>query len=125
MDDLREERLQILELLKEGQITPEEAEKLLSALMGSKDTEKVNKNEKKSPFKMLKIIVDSKSGEKVRVNIPVEFARLLKNNKFGNSKLEDYEIDVDAILEMVSQGVLGEIVTVDSEDGDKIRVVVE
>lgn len=126
MDQLKEERLQILELLKAGTITPDEAERLLSALMMQPEQEVVvAPKDKKQPFRMLKILVDASSGEKVRVNIPVEFARLLKNGKFGNTKLDDFEIDIDAVLDMVNQGILGEIVTVDSEDGDKVRIVVE
>ncbi|MFA7417418.1 MAG: hypothetical protein WCZ19_02655 [Acholeplasma sp.] len=126
MDQLKEERLQILELLKAGTITPDEAEKLLAALMSTPELEIVAApNDKKQPFRMLKILVDASSGEKVRVNIPVEFAKLLKNGKFGNTKLDDFEIDIDAILDMVNQGILGEIITVDSEAGDKVRIVVE
>jgi len=126
MDQLKEERLQILELLKAGTITPDEAEKLLAALMSTPEPEIVAApKDKKQPFRMLKILVDASSGEKVRVNIPVEFAKLLKNGKFGNTKLDDFEIDIDAILDMVNQGILGEIVTVDSEAGDKVRIVVE
>jgi len=126
MDQLKEERLQILELLKAGTITPDEAEKLLAALMSTPEPEIVAApKDKKQPFRMLKILVDASSGEKVRVNIPVEFAKLLKNGKFGNTKLDDFEIDIDAILDMVNQGILGEVVTVDSEAGDKVRIVVE
>lgn len=126
MDNLKEERLQILELLRSGIITPDEAEKLLSALMDKPEQELITvSNEKKQSFRMLKIIVDTADGEKVRINIPVEFAKLLKNGKFGNAKLDDYEIDLDSILMMVNQGVLGEILTVDTEDGDKVRIIVE
>ena len=126
MDNLREERLQILELLKSGIVTPDEAEKLLSALMDKPDQELITTpHEKKQPFSMLKGIVDTEDGEKIRINIPVEFAKLLKNGKFGNAKLEDYEIDMDTILMMVNQGVLGEILSIDTEDGDKVRIVVE
>ena len=79
MDNLKEERLQILELLRSGIITPDEAEKLLSALMDKPEQELITvPNEKKQSFRMLKIIVDTADGEKVRINIPVEFAKLLK-----------------------------------------------
>ncbi len=126
MDQLKEERLQILELLKNGTITPEEAEKLLAALSSAPESEqKAVTQNKKQPFRMLKIIVDTADGEKVRVNIPVEFAKLLKNGKFGNTSLDDFEIDMDSIVEMVNQGVLGELITIDTEDGDHVRIVVE
>lgn len=51
---------------------------------------------------MLKIIVDIVDGEKVRINILVEFVKFLKNGKFGNVKLDDYEIDLDFIFMMVN-----------------------
>lgn len=126
-DTLKEERLKILELLKEGTISPDQAESLLSALMSNQKEEvqlEVQKD-KKSPFRMLKISVDSSDGEKVRVNIPVEFAKLLKKGKFGNVSLDEFDIDIDSLLEMINHGVIGEIITVDSEDGDKVRIFVE
>jgi|SRR5690554_742772 len=126
MEQLKEERLQILELLKAGTITPEEAEKLLSALSSAPEQEQKSvPQNKKQPFRMLKVIVDTADGEKVRVNIPVEFARLLKNGKFGNTTLNDFEIDIESIVEMVNQGALGELVTIDTDDGDHVRIVVE
>ncbi len=126
-DLLREERLKILDLLKEGTITPDQAEALLSALMSNKTTETVQAvpKDKKAPFRMLKIIIDTNDGEKVRVNIPVEFARLLKKGKFGNVSLDEFDIDIDSLLEMINQGVMGEIVTVDSQDGDSVKIFVE
>lgn len=126
MDQLKEERLQILELLKDGTITPEEAEKLLAALTSApKSEQRSMPQNKKQPFRMLKVIVDTVDGEKVRINIPVEFARLLKNGKFGNASLDDFEIDIDSIVEMVNQGVLGELITIDTDDGNHVRIVVE
>jgi hypothetical protein len=39
--------------------------------------------------------------------------------------LSDNDIDIDALLDMINTGVVGEIVSVDSADGDKIRIIVE
>ena len=114
-DYLKEERLKILELLQEGKITPQQAESLLSALMEPAAKENKVEVQKKGPFRMLKICIDSEDGDKVRVNIPVEFAKLLKKGRFGNVNLDDFEIDIDSILEMVQSGLNGEIVSMDSE----------
>jgi hypothetical protein len=73
---------------------------------------------------MLKILIDSADGDVVRVQIPIEFAKLLKTGKF-NINLEDNDIDIDALLEMISAGVMGEIVNIESADGDNVRIVVE
>jgi ribosomal protein L21E len=126
-DQLKEERKQILEMLSDGTISADEAEKLLNALTEEKENFQeviINKPKKGKSFKMLRVLVDSKEGDKVRVQIPVEFAQLLKTAKF-NSQVGDLDIDIDAIVEMVVNGVEGEIVNVESSDGDIIKVVVE
>ena len=126
-DQLKEERKNILEMLSQGTITADEAEKLLNALSDDKtdfSQEVVINKGKKGSFKMLKILVDSEDGDKVRVQIPVEFAKLLKTTKF-NGKVNDLDIDVDAIVQMVTNGVEGEIVNIESADGDKVRIFVE
>ena len=124
-DQLKEERMKILDLLTQKIITPEEAEKLLSALSGSNE----NFNEevvvkKKAPFKMLKILVDSNDSDKVRMQIPIEFSKLLKSAKFKSS-IGSTDIDIDAIVDMINQGVDGEIVNVESGDGDIVKIIVE
>lgn len=126
-DNLKEERMKVLDLLSKGIISADEAEKLLSAVDKSDEglkAEAVLVDQKKAPFRMLKILVDSEDGDKVRVQIPVEFAKLLKTGKF-NVNLSDNDIDIDALLDMINTGVVGEIVSVDSADGDKIRIIVE
>ena len=126
-DNLKEERMKVLDLLSKGIISADEAEKLLSAMDKSEEglkAEAVLVDQKKAPFRMLKILVDSEDGDKVRVQIPVEVAKLLKTGKV-NVNLSDNDIDIDALLDMINTGVVGEIVSVDSADGDKIRIIVE
>ena len=127
-DQLKEERMHILEMLSQGTINADEAESLLNALGEEKNNFSqeiiLDKPKKGGSFKMLKILVDSGDGDKVRIQIPVEFAKLLKTSKF-NSKVDGLDIDVDAIVEMVTNGVEGEIVNVESADGDIIKIFVE
>ncbi|MFA6801793.1 MAG: hypothetical protein WCR19_06755 [Acholeplasmataceae bacterium] len=127
-DQLKEERMHILEMLSQGTINADEAESLLNALGEEKNNFSqeiiLDKPNKGGSFKMLKILVDSGDGDKVRIQIPVEFAKLLKTSKF-NSKVDGLDIDVDAIVEMVTNGVEGEIVNVESADGDIIKIFVE
>ena len=126
-DQLKEERMKILDLLGKGIISSDDAEKLLSSMdrpSEEKYSEQVIVNNKKAPFRMLKILIDSADGDVVRVQIPIEFAKLLKTGKF-NVNLEDNDIDIDALLEMINAGVMGEIVNIQSADGDNVRIVVE
>jgi hypothetical protein len=127
-DQLKEERMKILDLLSKGIISSDEAERLLSALSKADDfigqKESIKDIGKKVPFRMLKIYVDSSDGDVVKIQIPIEFAKLLKTKKFA-ANLEGTDIDIDALLEMINEGVVGEIVNVESNDGDVIRIVVE
>ena len=124
--ELKEERMKILELLSKGVITADEAEKLLSA-MGKPDEEPevIMPQRKKDQFKMLKVLVDSADGDEVRIELPIEFAKLLKTSKISGLKDNDLDIDVDMLIQMINSGVMGEIVNVKSADGDIIKIVVE
>jgi hypothetical protein len=126
-DQLKEERMKILDLLSKGVISADEAEKLLSAMERPEQpgfNEQVVFAQKKNPFRMLRVYVDSKEGDIVKIQIPIEFAKLLKTGKF-NMNLQNSDIDIDAILEMINQGVVGELVNVESADGDIVKIVVE
>jgi len=124
--ELKEERMKILELLAKGVITSEEAEKLLAALgAGTEEPEVILQPKKKDQFKMLKVLVDSSDGDKVRIELPIEFAKLLKNKKLTHIDDTDLDIDIDALLQMINAGVVGEIVNIKSADGDEVRIIVE
>ena len=125
--ELKEERMKILELLSKGVVSADEAEKLLSAIGKSEEeTEVVNtKAVKKNQFKMLKVFVDSVAGDEVRIELPIEFAKLLKGKNFSKINDSDLDIDVDMLIQMVNSGVVGEIINVKSADGDIVRVLVE
>ena len=123
-DHLKEERIKILDMLASGTIGAKEAEELLSALESNEEVNATLVTSRKGPFKLLKIVVNSADGGKVNVKIPVEFAKLLKNKKF-QANFGDVDVDIDSIIEMVTQGMEGEIVNIESEDGDTVKIVVE
>jgi len=124
--ELKEERMKILELLSKGVITSEEAEKLLAALgAGTEEPEVILQPKKKDQFKMLKVLVDSSDGDKVRIELPIEFAKLLKNKKLTHIDDTDLDIDIDSLIQMINAGVVGEIVNIKSADGDEVRIIVE
>lgn len=127
-DQFKEERIKILEMLSKGTITAEQAETLLSAMGDTKPGEEPVQTtivDKKAPFRMLKIYVDSSEGDTVKIQLPIEFAKLLKSGKFNIDQLDDMDIDIDAIIAMVNSGAIGELVNVESSEGDVIRIVVE
>jgi len=81
---------------------------------------------------MLRIIVDSSDGDRVRVNLPLQIVKIALDagvtpSISGNGKTVDVmsSIDWKQVYSMVEQGLLGEIVTVDTQDGDHVRILVE
>ena len=78
---------------------------------------------------MLKILVESKDGDKVRVNLPMQLIQLAQDMGLelpqltGNPALK--KVDLNKVLELVRQGVIGDLVQVESKDGDTVRIFVE
>jgi transcriptional regulator with XRE-family HTH domain len=78
---------------------------------------------------MLRIIVDSSDGDKVRVNLPLGLVQVALEMGMsmpqvsGNDALKN--IDLNQVLEMVRHGAVGNLVEVESSDGDIVRIFVE
>ena len=85
-------------------------------------TEKINENEL-----IFRVYVDTVNGDTVKVNLPYilvkELINVGKNVSFTGVDLSG--VDFESVFKMVEMGVLGEIVTVKTQNGDDIRVVVE
>ena len=128
---MSQEKLKILEMIQNKIITPQEGADLLKAI--DKDTKEELKLTKKEAFKMFKIRVLSSDGDRVNVQIPLEFAKvaLKSGGKKGGfmkfDKLNDMDVDLDfeMILDMVERGTLGKIVDIETGDGDKVEIVIE
>lgn len=123
--------MKILEMIQSGIITAEEGARLLSALDEDTRATQAKTHVKNVPFRMLKIKVDSADGDKVNIQIPVSFAKLaLKSGK--GFKIQGNDIgsmmqgmDMDQLLELIDSGAVGEIVNVQSADGDSVRIYIE
>ena len=78
---------------------------------------------------ILRIIVDSADGDKVRVNLPMGLIPVALEMGMaipqisGMSALKN--IDLEQIVSMVGQGFVGNLVEVESADGDTVRIFVE
>ncbi len=78
---------------------------------------------------MLRISVDSCDGDRVRVNLPLSLVEIALEMGMempqinGNAALKG--IDLKQILELVRQGAVGNLVEVDSAEGDIVRIFVE
>lgn len=132
-----EDKKRVLKMVEEGKISAEEGLKLLEALESNSGEEvkvkkqpivdeneffKIDKNSSKE--KMIYIRVISSDGERVKVNIPIGFFKVLGSNSImGSANLDKYNIDINSIINAVENGFEGRLVEVNSDDGD--RVIIE
>jgi len=121
----------ILELLKDGKVEINEAIELIEALYEAEKSEKKSETfqnkETGEKKKFLRIIIDSSDGDKVRVNVPIDLIKyatafIPKNVK---NEFNSQNIDLEHIMRMVEEGFEGEITTIESADGDHVRIFVE
>lgn len=106
----------------------------IDELLGSAkkpETEVVAIQERDTSKMLLKIVVNSKDGDKVRVNLPIALLKMgldmgIKSPNIANTKGFDFSsIDFEQLLDMVEQGVIGKLVEVESADGDIVEIYVE
>lgn len=91
----------------------------------------LSNNENKRPIEKmaLRLFINSNDGDVVKINIPVPLLKIALETGMkapqinGKANLEN--IDFKQIYNLIEQGVIGELMTVDAKDGDKIRIVVE
>ena len=128
-----EERLKILEMIANKQVTPEEGARLLEAVVAPEEAPKPPappapvKVEAKAPIvsrssngegaKRLRIHVVEGKGTKVNVNLPLSLMEV--GLRFGGrfvDELKDFDNEIQLLMEAVRNDVVGKIVEVDDED---------
>lgn len=84
---------------------------------------------KKLEDMMLRIVVDSGDGNKIRINLPIPLVQMALEMGMempqinGNAALKN--IDLNQIIELVHRGAVGNLLEMESADGDIIRIFVE
>ncbi len=115
-----EERMQILKMIEEGQITAEEGAKLLEAL------EEPTPERKEDPARWFRVrVTDMFTGkQKVNINLPLRLVNI--GAKMGAKFAAPFDLDVEEILRAVRKGAQGKIVDVeDTEDGERVEIYIE
>lgn len=138
---MNEEVLRITKLLEEGKINSEQAAALISALQTKNTGTPQQTTEKRAMLeedmaasqipgqKMLQIRVLSVGGDKVKVNLPLNFVKgiLKATGKLPMIKEEHMKgIDMEQLMESITlaidQDLNGRIVDVESAEGDLVIV---
>ena len=139
-----DEKMRILKMVEEGKISAEQAIGLLDALGGTAAEENGAQTKAEDHVqaavttapdasyenKMLRIVVDTTTGDKVNVQLPVKIIRqvLKVTGKLPIQAEGMQNIDLDAltasILECLDNETLGNIVDVSASDGTTVKVFI-
>lgn len=139
---MSEERKKILEMLAEGKISVEEAERLLSAISESEEELIPGKKTETAKLKYLRVVVEpgpgSKNDERVNIRVPIKLIRagiklasLLPNDVQGkvDDALKEKGLSLD--FSQINEENIEEIVeslrdlTVDVEGEERVRIYCE
>ena len=120
-----EERVRILQMLQEGKITADEANRLLGALGQSARNAQPSMS-RRNPNQLRVQVTDMKTGQvKVKVNVPMSIVNM--GFRLGARFIpSDVDIDMEELMEAINSGQMGKIIEVeDVEDGEKVEIWVE
>jgi len=119
-----EERLRILKMISDGQITAQEGAKLLEAL---REPAPVSRQDEPTKPRWLRVQVSDKGSSKVKLNVNIPLGLLDVGMKMGARFAPTMEgMDLSAIQSAIKGGFQGRIVSVeDEEDGETVDIYVE
>ncbi|MCM3757145.1 hypothetical protein M3197_06540 [Sporosarcina aquimarina] len=130
---MNEEIAKVLSMVQEGKLNTEDASELIQAL---KEKDRTTGTVKESNYldKMLKVRVTSEEGDKVTVNLPLRLINVALKTGLNIASaipesakyVKDIDVlDVDLILKAIEEELSGQIVDVESQNGDKVSVIIE
>ena len=75
---------------------------------------------------VLKIRILSADKDKVNINLPLSIVKIFaKDGELKMLKDKKIDIDINQLIALVEQGVVGELVDIESADGDTVKIAVE
>lgn len=131
------DRRKVLEMLAEGKISAEEADRLLSKLgtgPAADPPEEARSDAARRPLKYLRVLVDSDGGDKVNIRVPIALVRtgLMLTSVIpaaASEKLEKRGVDLSALSALNGEELIEALrdlnVDVDAKNGDTVRVFCE
>lgn len=116
--------MKVLELVQEGKLSNSEATEIISTLKEEAASSVVDNDSYMS--KSLKVIVDAE-GDKVNVNLPLKLVKSLHGAIENIPAVQEHlnGVDINLILDAISNNVEGPIVDIDSAKGEKVKIVIE
>ena len=126
-----DEQLRILKMVEEGTITAEQGAELMAAMNIELPARQTAVEKSSYDKKMLRIIVDSVTGDKVNIQFPVGAVRkiLKARGKLPIPEQNLQGVDLEAVMEAVSEcldeEIEGDFVNVAASDGTTVRIFID
>lgn len=131
---MKEEIERVLTMVQEGKIDADKGSELIQILKGKEEAEAGSKLlEKPTKYldKTLKIRVVSAENDNVKVNLPIKLVKavLMAGHSIAASipQSEKYvrDIDISLIIEAIENELDGQIVDIQSANGDTVSVIID
>ena len=92
--------------------------------------EEIEMSKKKDIMKMMfRVKVNTTEGDKVNIQLPMALIKIAIDSGMSmpqvSGKVDLTQFDWKQILDLVEQGVIGEIVKVDTAEGDQVSIIIE
>ena len=126
-----EERIKILEMVRDGIITAEEAAKLLETMSQANSTKQssgeTRQKNSKLKAKYFRVRVTDTDTSKTRVNVTLPIGLINVAMKAGSKFAPEIEdINMQEIFKAINEGAMGRIIdVVDEQDGEHVEVFIE
>lgn len=126
-----DEKLRILKMVEEGTITAEEGAELMTAMHVDAPEQQRAIVPSSYDKKMFRVIVDSTTGDKVKIQFPVgAIKKILKATgklPIPEKDLEGVDLSgmMDAVAECLDAEIEGDFVHVEGADGTTVRIFVD
>lgn len=131
---MKDEIAKVIAMAQEGKVSAEEASELIQ-LIGEKEnavkSSPATKPTENYLQRSLRIKIQSGKTDKVNVSIPLKLIKLILKMGHGiagnipEAKEYTEHINVELIMEAIEQEMVGDIVNIETEDGDTVLITIE
>lgn len=125
---MNEEFMRILKMVEEGKLNADKAKELIDALeQPSQEIITV----KDYDNKMLRVNIESHEGDEVKLKLPVKVIKTIikATGKLPMMSTNVDGVNMDELMDIISSSldssVMGEILNINSSDGDIVKILVE
>ena len=131
------DRRKILEMLAEGKINADDADRLLAKIQGDRKddpSEETGRRSSQRPLKYLRVLVNSEDGDNVNIRVPMGLVRtgLMLTTMIpvaASDELEKNGVDLSSLSSLDGEELVEALrelnVDVNSANGDTVRVFCE